>query len=132
MKAPEFKWKNILMGFLTPLFLVGCAHPDTHKQWRCTATDNQMRHWVQYSPTRMEATTLVRDRCREGRYRNTCLIHCLPPKTRWHCVAKDREGHTWYWNSVKRETAIKNARHTCLRHSTVGGCKVPVGNCSKT
>lgn len=127
----KFRYQYLLIS-LVPLLLVGCAQGPQSNMWRCTATDARQAHWVQYSPTRVEAATLVRDRCRLGSYRPTCVVRCFSPAVRWHCVATDKGGHTWYWNSTNREVAIRNARRACVQNTTGGGCQIPVGNCSMT
>ncbi len=118
------------------LGLTGCTPsgiPDNaNSMWLCKAADARQAHWFQYSPTRAEAATLVRNRCRAGSYRPTCVVRCFPPKSRWHCLSVDRKGHTWYRNAINKGVAIRNARRTCVKHSNVGGCRVPVGNCSVT
>lgn len=125
-------YRNVIAFLPALLLLAGCAPSSQHSMWQCTATDARQAMWVQYSPTRVEAATLVRDRCRAGSYRPTCVVRCIPPTVRWHCVAIDRDGHTWYWNSVNRNIAIRNARNACKQNSSQGGCSVPVGNCSMT
>lgn len=116
----------------TALSLTGCV-PFSSDMWRCTATDSSQMHWVQYAPTRVEAATRVGDQCRVGTiYRSTCFIRCVPPIVRWHCIAIDKGGHTWYRNSTNRDVAIRNAQQACLHNTTLGGCWVPVRNCSMT
>jgi len=101
--------------------------------WLCNASDARQAHWFQYSPTRVEAANLVRNRCeRSGTYRSTCVVNCFPPKRRWHCVSADARGHTWYWNSGSRVKAIKGARRLCIAQSDYGHCRVLEKNCSRT
>lgn len=116
--------------FSLALLLAGCHHPPD--QWKCTATDTEQLHYINYAPTQVEAASLVRHRCQLGKFRPTCYVRCIPPRSRWHCVAIDKKGNTWYWNSTKRSVAVKNAIAACRKNSTLGGCKVPTKNCSMT
>jgi len=129
MRLTSFRCLKIFL-FFTTLLLFGCHRPPD--QWKCTATDTQQLHYVQYAPTRTEAAALVRDRCMKGYFRPTCYIRCIPPRSRWHCIAVDKKGNTWYWNSTKRTVAIRNARAACKKNSTSGSCRVPIKNCSMT
>ena len=126
----KFQYKSLLV-VVTFLLLVGCK-PSPRDMWKCTATDAHQQQWVQYAPTQVEASVRVRDRCYEGGFRPICVVRCIPPTSRWHCIAVDKGGHIWYWNSTSRVVAIRNARRACMRNTTKGGCKVPSSNCSMT
>jgi len=111
--------------------LSACTHKKHSTAWVCTATDYNARYWIDYAQTRVEAAALVMNRCQStGSYRSTCVVRCIPPARRWHCVAIDKAGHSWYWNSVDENIAVRNARAACLKNTIVGGCKVPSVNCS--
>lgn len=113
------------------LFFTGCHKRLSATNWVCTATDSSARHWIDFAPTRVEASASVMNRCRStGGYRATCVVRCIPPARRWHCVSVDKAGHTWYWNSRKEKVAVRNARWECVKNTTVGGCHVPPVNCS--
>ena len=126
----KFQYRLLLSG-LVLLLLGGCAR-SPRDQWKCTAVNTSQEHWVQYGPTRAEAAIRVRDRCRAASYRAACYVRCIPPIVRWHCVAIDKEGHLWYWNSRSKYVAIRNARRECSNNTTVGGCRVLISNCSMT
>ena len=120
------------------IFIAGCT-PQPHipknakSMWLCNASDARQGHWFQYSPTRVEAANLVRNRCeRSDSYRSTCVVSCFPPKRRWHCVSADARGHTWYWNSGNKVKAVKGARRLCIAQSDYGRCRVLEKNCSRT
>lgn len=91
----KFHYQLLLLAPIS-LLLSSCVQPPPVNMWKCTATNARQEHWVQYSSTRIEAAVRARDRCRVGSYRPTCIVRCIPPATRWHCVAVDRDGHTWY------------------------------------
>ncbi len=133
----KFLSRPFLLTSALILLVTGCSPQsrtpsNANTLWYCHAIDARQAHWIQYSPTRVEAATLVRDHCRAGSYRSTCVVRCIPPISRWHCVSVDKEGHTWYRNSVNKVIAIRNARQACKKYSDFGGCRVPSRNCSRT